>query len=143
MYSTGATEVEAEPLCLKDRQMNRAEAEQHAEEWIRDWCARDIERIVSHYAEDARFVSPVAARWTGNPLVVGREALLNYWSGARQYGSFRFTLERVLWDDAKQEMVVVYTRDIDDRHERACELFRFDDHGRVIAGEAMYGAEGI
>lgn len=123
--------------------MNRAEAEKHAEEWIRDWCARDIERIVSHSAEHARFVSPVAARRTGNPLVVGREALLKYWSGTRGYGSFRFTLERVLWDDAKQEMVVVYTRDIDGHHDRACELCRFDDHGQVIAGEAMYGAEGI
>jgi hypothetical protein len=40
-------------------------------------------------------------------------------------------------------MVIVYTRDIDGRHERACEFFRFDDHGRVIAGEAMYGVEGI
>jgi hypothetical protein len=123
--------------------MNRAEAEKHAEEWIRDWCARDIERIVSRYSEDARFVSPVAARRTGNPLVIGREALLQYWSDTRGYGSFRFTLERVLWDDAKQEMVVVYTRDIDGRHDRACEIFSFDEHGHVIAGEAMYGAEAI
>jgi hypothetical protein len=123
--------------------MNRARAEKHAEEWIRDWCARDIERIVSHYAEDARFVSPVAARRTGNPVVVGREALLKYWSAARGYRSFRFTLEHVLWDDAEQEMVVVYTRDVDGRHDRACEIFRFNDRDQVIAGEAMYGAEGI
>jgi len=131
------------PLASLEREMTREEAETHAEEWISDWCARDIGRIVSHYAEDARFVSPVAARRTGNPLVVGREALLDYWSGARGYGSFRFTLERVLWDDAKQEMAVVYTRDIDGRRDRACELFRFDEHGCVVAGEAMYGAEGV
>jgi hypothetical protein len=42
-----------------------------------------------------------------------------------------------------QEMVVVYTRDIDGRRDRACEMFRFNDHDEVIAGEAMYGAEGI
>ena len=120
--------------------MTRAQAEAHAEQWIRDWCARDIEQIVSHYAPDARFVSPLAAQRTGHPLVVGREALLKYWLGARQYASFRFTLERVLWDDAKQEMVVVYTRDVDGRRGRACELFRFGADGHVIAGEAMYGA---
>jgi hypothetical protein len=123
--------------------MTRAEAERHADDWIRDWSARDIERIVSHYAEDARFLSPLAARRTGNPVVVGRAALLAYWAGARQYKSFRFTLERVLWDDAKQEMVVVYARDVDGRRDRACEMFRFDDQGHVIAGEAMYGAEDV
>ncbi len=121
--------------------MNRAEAEAHAEEWIRDWCARDIERIVSHYAEHARFVSPLAARRTGSSVVIGREALVKYWSGAHAYGTFRFTLERVLWDDAQQEMVVVYTRDVDGRRDRACEIFRFDTDGYVIAGEALYGAE--
>jgi hypothetical protein len=123
--------------------MNRAEAERHAEEWIRNWCARDIERIVSHYAEEARFVSPLAARRTGTALVVGRQALFEYWSGARAYGSFHFTLERVLWDDARQEMVLLYRRDIDGQHSRACEFFRFNAHGQVIEGEAMYGAEGI
>ena len=123
--------------------MNRHDAERHAEEWIRDWCVRDVERIVSHYAEDARFASPIAARRTGNAVVIGRAALLAYWSGARQYDSFRFTLERVLWDDAKQEMVVVYTRDVDGRRDRACEMFRFDEQGYVSAGEAMYGAEAL
>lgn len=123
--------------------MKRTEAENHAEEWIRDWCARDIERIVSHYAVDARFVSPVAARRTGSPLVIGREALLKYWSGAREYGSFRFILERVLWDEVKQELVIVYTREIDGLRQRACEMFRFNDRGEVIEGEAMYGAEGL
>ena len=53
------------------------------------------------------------------------------------------TLERVLWDDAKQEMAVVYARHIDGRHDRAREFFRFDEHGCVVAGEAMYGAEGV
>lgn len=123
--------------------MNRAEAEKHAKEWIHDWCARDIERIVSHYAVDARFVSPIAARRTGNPVVIGREALLKYWSGARAYRTFRFTLERVLWDDVQQEMVVVYTRDIDGHRDRACEIFRFGDDDYVVAGEALYGAEDV
>ena len=123
--------------------MTRTDAERHAEAWIRDWNARDIERVVSHFAEGARFVSPLAAQRTGSPVVVGRDALREYWSGARRHRSFRFTLERIHWDDARQEMVVVYTRDVDGRRTRACEFFRFDDHGEVVAGEAMYGAEGI
>ena len=123
--------------------MNRTEAEAYAQVWILDWCARDVEGIVSHFAEDARFVSPVAAKRTGNALVVGREALTEYWQVVHSFGSFRFTLERVIWDDVLQEMVIVYTRDIDGRHDRACELLRFNASGKVLAGEAMYGAERI
>jgi len=121
--------------------MNRGEAEAYAVKWIENWCARDIENIVEHYAEDARFVSPVATRRTGNSIVHGRKALLEYWSGARSYDLFRFTLERVVWDDAKQELVIVYSRNIDGRQDRACELLRFNQDGQVIEGEGMYGAE--
>lgn len=123
--------------------MDRTEAEVYAQDWIRDWCARDVERIVSHFAEDARFVSPVAAKRTGSALVVGRNALIEYWQVVQSFGSFRFTLERVIWDEALQEMAIVYTRDIDGRRDRACELLRFNASGKVFAGEAMYGAEGI
>lgn len=99
--------------------MNRTEAEAYAQHWIRDWCARDIERILSQFAEDARFVSPVAAKRTGKALVVGRDALRAYWQVVHSFGSFRFTLERVLWDETLQEMAIVYTRDIDGRRDRA------------------------
>jgi len=123
--------------------MNRTEAEAYAQVWIRDWCARDVDRIVSHFAEDARFVSPIAAKRTGNPLVIGREALKEYWQVVHSFLSFRFNLEHVVWDEARQEMVIVYTRNIDGRHDRACELLLFDASGKVLAGEAMYGAEGM
>jgi hypothetical protein len=40
-------------------------------------------------------------------------------------------------------MAIVYARDIDGRRDRACEILRFNSLGQVVAGEAMYGAEGI
>jgi len=123
--------------------MNRTEAEAYAHHWIRDWCARDVEGILSHFAEDARFVSPVAAKRTGSALVVGQQALKAYWQVVHSFASFRFTLERVLWDDTLQEIAIVYTRDIDGRRDQACELLRFNASGKVSAGEAMYGAETI
>ena len=123
--------------------MNRDEAEQFAREWINDWCACDVDRIVSHFAEDARFVSPVAARRTGSPVVNGRDALKQYWQVVHSFGSFRFTLDHLLWDDARQEMAIVYVRYIDDRQDRACEILRFNSLGQVVAGEAMYGSGGI
>jgi hypothetical protein len=120
--------------------MNRSEAETFADGWIRDWCARDVDRITSHFSEDARFVSPIAAKRTGNALVMGRKALHAYWQVAYSFGSFRFTLARVIWDEAEQELVIVYIREIDGCRDRACEWLRFDMSGMVIAGEAMYGA---
>jgi hypothetical protein len=123
--------------------MDREAAEHFARDWIRDWCARDVDRIVSHFAEDAAFVSPVAAKHTGSPLVIGRDALSKYWQVVRSFASFRFMLERTVWDSATQELAIIYTREIDGRHERACEILRFDSSGKVTAGEAMYGAEGI
>ena len=72
---------------------------------------------------------------------MGREALANYWQVVHSFGTFTFALERVIWDDARQEAAIVYTRDIDGRRDRACELLRFNGSGEVVSGEAMYGAE--
>lgn len=121
--------------------MTRADAEAYAQEWIANWNRRDIDAIVSHHAEDATFVSPVAAERTGNALVRGRTALAAYWSFARQLDRLVFELEATTWDDEQQELLIVYRRDINDRRDRACEIVRFDNNGLVAHGEAMYGAE--
>lgn len=121
--------------------MDRKQAEQFAKEWIRNWCERDVEAIVSHFSEDARFVSPVAAKRTGNALVVGRDALRAYWAVVHTFRTFAFQLERTVWDEERTELVIVYTREVDGRRDRACELLRFNDAGQVVEGEAMYGAE--
>lgn len=121
--------------------MNREDADHFASEWIRSWTARDIERIVSHFTETARFVSPQAARRTGYREVIGRDALRAYWSAAKSYSTFQFTLDRIIWDQDRQELAIVYHRDVEGRRERACELMRFNISGEVVAGEAMYGAE--
>lgn len=120
--------------------MNRVDAQTYAENWIADWCRRDIEAIVAHYAEGASFTSPVAKKRTGNALVVGRDNLHAYWSGARAYQSFQFELDRTIWDEQTQELTIIYTKQIDEQRSRACEIVRFDDDGLIKVGEAMYGA---
>lgn len=120
--------------------MNRQQAEQYAREWIANWCRRDIDAIVAHHSQDARFTSPVATRRTGHPHVEGHEALRAYWNGARAYESFTFNLENVIWDDDQQLLVITYTRDIEGRRDRACEIVRFNSADEVVEGEGMYGA---
>lgn len=119
--------------------MNRPQAETFAANWIRHWCHREVQQIVAHFAPDARFTSPVAAKRTGHPLVVGRDALRDYWSVVHTFTTFQFFLERIIWDQERQELVIVYTREIDGKRDRACELLRFDSNGLVAEGEAMYG----
>ena len=62
------------------------------------------------------------------------------WNGARAYASFTFTPENVIWDQEQQLLVITYTRDIEGRCDRACEIVRFDQFGEVAEGEGLYGA---
>lgn len=111
-----------------------------ADNWIEEWNRRDIDALVAHYADDVRFVSPVAAQRTGSSVVMGREALAEYWSGARKYHHFVFTFETLIWDPSSLVLAIVYHREVDERRDRAVEIFQFGPEGLVRAGEAMYGA---
>lgn len=111
-----------------------------ANTWIEEWNRRDIDALVAHYAADIRFVSPVAAKRTGSSVVIGREALTAYWSGTRKYRNFVFTFESLVWDSARLVLAIVYHREVDERRDRAVEIFQFGPEGIVRAGEAMYGA---
>ena len=43
--------------------MSRAQA--FADEWIEAWNSHDLDRILSHYSDDAELLSPVAAARLG------------------------------------------------------------------------------
>ncbi len=57
-------------------------SDEFARWWVRPWSNRDVDAIVACFADNARFVSPRAAEVTGNPVVVGRQALRDYWQRA-------------------------------------------------------------
>jgi ketosteroid isomerase-like protein len=66
------------------RMMTRSFADQFALEWIEAWNSHDLERILSHYAEDASMSSPFIAQIVGIPsgILQGKPALRAYWSAA-------------------------------------------------------------
>ena len=69
-----------------------------AEDWVAAWNAHDLERILSHYAEDVVFESPNIVRLMDDPSgrVVGKAALRDYWSRALAASpSLTFTLKSV------------------------------------------------
>src|SRR6266576_6271994 len=55
-----------------------------ASEWIEAWNARDLERILEHYARDVEFTSPFVGRILGRNenTVRGRAVLRVYFSRA-------------------------------------------------------------
>ena len=121
--------------------MTHGEAETFAREWIAAWNAKDVEGVLSHFAEDVRFTSPKAVQRVGTATVTGKDALAAYWNAAAAtITSLRFTLDRVLLDAERRELVIVYDAEINGQRNRACEFLRFNDDGQAVEGEAMYGA---
>lgn len=112
-----------------------------AESWADAWNRRDLDAVLAKYRDDARFVSPKAASFVGQPAVEGKAALRRYWEIAlTRIARLRFTLEQVVNDAGTGRVVVIYVADLDGRRMRAAEVFAFAGDGKVMEGEALYGA---
>ena len=76
------------------------DARRIAEDWVAAWNARDLERILSHYAEDVVFFSPSVVTRYGEPTGVlrGKHALREHFRhGLETLGAnVRFTILDVL-----------------------------------------------
>ncbi|MGB8576664.1 MAG: nuclear transport factor 2 family protein [Pseudolabrys sp.] len=121
--------------------MNRCEANEFALNWIRAWNRKDVNGVLEHYTEDAKFVSPKAATFVGNPIVEGKKALSRYWQlAAIKIEKIEFTLDHIVWDSASNELVIFYEANLNGVCSRACETMKFDSFGKQVSGEEMYGA---
>ncbi len=122
--------------------MTREQMMNHARDWIAHWNARDLDGVLSVFADDAVFVSPRARDMTGCATVVGRDALRACWRAALdRVPDLRFELLDVVGDEAGSKMMVHYISHRGGTAVRACELMVFDQLGRQVSGEALYGAE--
>ena len=114
---------------------------QFAQSWIDAWNARDLDRIVNLFAEDAVFTSPKAAAVTGLGTQQGNAGIRKYWETALQrISSLRFELLEAHWDAEASILWIVYLSELNGTRHRACEVFKFDASGKVREGEAFYGA---
>ena len=121
--------------------MNRIDADEFAANWISAWNRRDVNAVLEHYVDDARFVSPKAATFVGSPIVEGKEALSRYWQlAAKKTEKIEFTLDHIVWDSTSNELVIFYEANLNGVCSRACETMKFDSFGKQVSGEAMYGA---
>lgn len=122
--------------------MNRARMAQYAAQWAADFGARDLEKILAHYAEDVRFESPVAQRVAGQAMLAGKAALRAYFARALAgTGSIAFEIEDLVCDEAAARLAILYRSTIDGaRRQTVCETVRFDAEGLVVESRVYYGA---
>lgn len=107
---------------------------QFAADWIAAWNSRDLEDILSHYADDVVFFSPYAKRLTGQGRVEGKAALRAYWRvGLAANRDLRFSLEQVL--EGHEALTVIYRNQ---HGMRVAETFAFDAAGKVAQSFACY-----
>ena len=112
-----------------------------AETWIAAWNRRDVDAVLSHFAEEAEFVSPMAHNFVGRPALRNKKELEDYWRAAlAAISSLEFKLDHATWDGKRRELNVVYEANLNGERKRACEIMQFDASGRQIRGEALYGA---
>jgi acyl-CoA thioesterase FadM/ketosteroid isomerase-like protein len=121
--------------------MTEAAAQQLARAWIGAWNRLDFEAVLSHYAEDAVFISPKAERFVGRARIEGKVALRSYWqTGLAQLQRVEFTLYEAIWSARAETLTVVYRAKLGSQEPvRAVEIMQFRD-GQIIKGEALYGA---
>ncbi len=112
------------------------DAKVFASDWIAAWNSHDLDRILSHYAENVVLTSPVAARVLGDPAgqVTGIEALRNYFAkGLALFPNLKFTLIEVMQGLSS---VVLYYENQSGTH--SGEFMEFNAEGKVTRVVANY-----
>ena len=117
--------------------MNHDEAATFAEQWAKDWNNHDVEAVLSHFADDVVFTSPLAGQLfpESGGVIRGKDALRRYWGeGVRRNPALRF---EVLGVYAGVGVVVIRFRT--EQGADRCEVLTFSA-GLVRTGHGAYPA---
>lgn len=112
-----------------------------AQEWVEAWNSHDLERILSHYAEDFEMTSPLIVERMGERTGVlrGKAAVRPYWErGLAAQPPLRFELIDVL---AGVRSITISYRSVG-RGRVVAEVLEFDERGRVVRGAAHWSVAG-
>jgi len=115
--------------------ISREFGDEFAKEWIAAWNSHDLERILSHYAEDFTMSSPYIAEIAGvaSGSLTGKAAVRAYWSTAlEKMPTLRFEHVQTL---VGADSVTVYYRGV---RGMAAEVFFFGEDHLVHEAAAHY-----
>ena len=111
-------------------------AEHFASDWIDSWNAHDLDRVLSHYANDFEMFSPIITQVTGEPsgMLRGKHAVGAYWKKALDlFTDLYFEPLSVL---AVVNSVTLYYKG--PRSRLAAEVFLFGADQKVMRAFAHY-----
>jgi hypothetical protein len=75
--------------------MDQDYARAFANDWVDAWNAHDLAKVLSHFADDVTFTSPVATQLLPNShgVIQGKNALREYWEeGLRRIPDLHFEI---------------------------------------------------
>jgi len=105
-------------------------------QWVEAWNSRDLERVLTLYAEDAEMTSDriPTLGFDASGTVRGKDSLRAYWGKALTLiPNLHFTLIDTY---VSPDSIVVFYQN--ERGNRICEYLRLDDAGKIRQGSANH-----
>jgi ketosteroid isomerase-like protein len=105
---------------------------------VDSWNSHDLDRILSHYADDFQMTSPFIVTMMNEPTgtIKGKEKVRAYWAQAlERLPDLHFDLIEVL---ASVDSITVYYNAV--LGKRAAEVLFLDDNGKVRRAVAHYNS---
>ena len=109
---------------------------QFSSEWIEAWNDHDIEKILSHYAEDIEFYSPVIKQLgtTSEGVIKDKNTLKDYFTKALGlYPDLFFNLHEILI--GTDSLILFYTSV---NNKKSAEFMQFDKDRKINFVRAHY-----
>jgi ketosteroid isomerase-like protein len=113
-------------------------AQAFAREWIESWNSHDLDRVLSHYADDFEMRSPLIQERRIDPSGVlrGKKQVRAYWAKALQTAPpVKFELRSVYV--GASSLAIAY-RSVG--RALVTEVVVFNSAGQVVSANALYGA---
>ncbi|MBX3235834.1 MAG: nuclear transport factor 2 family protein [Nitrospiraceae bacterium] len=118
--------------------IDRISAESFAQDWIAAWNSRDLDRVLSHYADEFELSSPLIVTFGGEPSgqLKGKVAIRAYWAKCLQVVP-DLELEPIAVLLGVGNSMALHYRSLNGR--LAMELLEFGEGGKVVKASALYG----
>jgi len=121
---------------VKNARLEPQAIAQLGKEWVAAWNARDLERVLALYADDAEMTSDRIPAFGFDPsgTLRGKDRLRAYWGkGLELLPNLHFTLIDLYV--SPDSLVVFYSNE---RGARICEYLRLNADGKIRQGSANH-----